>query len=378
MKDERIRRVLARIDVPGEDEARERTWRVVQAAFAEREVAPRGERRLRPLVALAAALALVAAAVSAPGRAVLDDVREAIGVDRAEPALFALPAPGRLLVNSAAGAWIVHADGSKRLLSGYREASWSSHGRFVVASRRDELAALEPDGDVRWKLSRHDVSRPRWGGTRVDTRIAYLSGRELRVVAGDGTGDSVLERRVAPVSPAWRPGSRHVVAYVAARQAVTVADADSRRVLWRRRVTEQPTSLEWSHDGRRLLVGARHQVLLLDGRGRLRWRETPSDATVAAEVTFVPGTHRVTEVRWHGTQTTVFSATGGRTLFTGVGRVTDIAWSPDRRWLLVAWSDADQWVFIRSADVRRIRAVAGISAQFESGRFPALAGWCCR
>ena len=48
---------------------------------------------------------------------------------------------------------------------------------------------------------------PRWTGTAVDTRIAYRSGGDLRVIAGDGSGasDHVIARDVAPVAPAWRP-----------------------------------------------------------------------------------------------------------------------------------------------------------------------------
>ena len=77
----------------------------------------------------------------------------------------------------------------------YREASWSPFGRFVVASRPNELVALTPEGDVRWSLARPNIRFPRWGGTRTDTRIAYLSGDELRVVGGDGKGDRLLDRR---------------------------------------------------------------------------------------------------------------------------------------------------------------------------------------
>jgi hypothetical protein len=67
-----------------------------------------------------------------------------------------------------------------------------------------------------------------------------------------------------------------------------------------------------------------------------------------------------------------------RRVFSGQGVFTGVAWSPDGRWLLVAWEDADQWVFIRSARVSRIRAYSQISSQFESPEaFPVLAGWCC-
>jgi len=65
-----------------------------------------------------------------------------------------------------------------------------------------------------------------------------------------------------------------------------------------------------------------------------------------------------------------------------VGRISSLAWSPNGRWLLLAWRDADQWLFIRSAAVRRVQAVSNISRQFNPGArrepvFPDLGGWCC-
>jgi hypothetical protein len=68
----------------------------------------------------------------------------------------------------------------------------------------------------------------------------------------------------------------------------------------------------------------------------------------------------------------------GRTLFNGVGEVSDLVWAPDGRWLLVGWRSADQWLFIRS-DGKRIRAVSNVSEQFRSrSGFPHVEGWCCR
>ena len=113
-----MRRELERIELPDEHDARERAWSVVQSAFAERQPVERPSRRLRPAVALAVVLAAVAAAFSAPGQAVIDDLREAVGVERAQPALFSLPSSGKLLVASDAGVWVVQQDGSKRLLGG--------------------------------------------------------------------------------------------------------------------------------------------------------------------------------------------------------------------------------------------------------------------
>jgi hypothetical protein len=130
-----VRRELERLDIPGEHERRERAWALVHAAYAEREPQPRARHFVRPLLAAAAIAAVAAAVLSPPGRAVLDRVREAVGVERASQALFELPAAGRVLVTADSGAWVVDFDGSKRRLGDYREASWSPFGRFVVASR---------------------------------------------------------------------------------------------------------------------------------------------------------------------------------------------------------------------------------------------------
>ena len=225
-----MKRELEQLQLPGEHEARERSLAVVRAAYAEHEPQPR-RRSWKPLAAVAVALVGVAGLLSPPGRAVLDDIREAVGVEKAQPALFSLPAPGRLLVTADSGAWVVEEDGSKRLLGPYREASWSPFGRFVVASRANELVALTPDADVRWSLARPDVRFPRWGGTRTDTRIAYLSGGELRVVGGDGKGDRALDTRAASTAPRWRPGPRHLLVYTRRDGTVRLVDTDTGRVL---------------------------------------------------------------------------------------------------------------------------------------------------
>src|SRR5438067_11299308 len=126
----------------------DRAWEVVRRAFEECAPAP-GRRRAGPrlLVACAVAAAAVigAAALSPPGRAVFHRVREAVGIEHAAPALFSLPAPGRLLVVSGAhgGVWLVHDNGLKRRLGAYDDAQWSPHGRFLVATRANQLVALD-------------------------------------------------------------------------------------------------------------------------------------------------------------------------------------------------------------------------------------------
>jgi hypothetical protein len=368
-----VRRALERVDLPGEHEARRRAWEVVQAGFAEREPAARARRLWRPALAFAVVAAVAAAALSPPGRALVDAVRETIGVEGAAPALFELPAEGRVLATSARGVWVVQADGSKRLLGRYREAAWSPFGRFVAVARANELAAVDPaDGELRWSLSRPAVRSPRWTGTRDDTRIAYVSGSELRVVAGDGEGDRVLAPRVAPVAPAWRPGAGFVLAYATPGGVVEVVSAKGRRV-WRSRGALQPVQLAWSDDGSRLLVRERAGVVVLDRRGRVLPRRPLGGTTTAAA--FRPGTRAIAVAVRRGARSDV--VVGQRRVFTGTGTFADLAWSPDGRWLLVGWRDADQWVLVRAAAPRRLEAVASISRQLRATAFPRVEGWCC-
>src|SRR5206468_4648201 len=80
-----------------------------------------------------------------------------------------------------------------QLLGAVGEATWSGHGRFVAATRGFELIAVDLHGRRHWSLAaRAPVHGPRWSPDGF--RIAYLSGRAVRVVAGDGTAD----RLVAP------------------------------------------------------------------------------------------------------------------------------------------------------------------------------------
>jgi hypothetical protein len=307
-----VRRELERLEIPGEHEARERSWRLALVAFGAREGEPRRRSR-RPLVALTAILGVVAGLLSPPGRAVLDELRQVVGVERSQPALFSLPTAGRLLVTADSGAWVVDRDGSKRRLGDYREASWSPFGRYVVASRRDELVALTP-GELRWSLARPDVRYPRWGGTMTDTRIAYLSGGALRVVGGDGKGDRLLDARAAAGAPVWRAGAAHVVVYARGNGSVRAVDADSGEVLDR--------------DAPRSELGR-------------------ADAAVV------------------------------RRLLGPSGRYADPVRSPDGRWLAVGWPEADQLVFLRTRGRKQIRAISNVSRQFRSRTFPTISGWCC-
>ena len=305
-----------------------------------------------------------------PGRAVLDSVRKAVGVEHAQPALFSLPAAGKLLVVSPSGPWVVHADGSRRRLGDWTDASWSPFGRFVVAARENELAALDPQGHVRWTVARPHVRLPRWSGSRTDTRIAYFSGNRLHIVAGDGTGD--VERSgpaaASNVAPTWRPGPHHVLAYVTTRGRVVVVDT-VRGASWQSARYPRPRLLAWAHDGSRLLLVTRDSIVMFAGQRPVLTRVVRG----VVGVSFAPTGDRVALARARD----VLVLDGGRMtrVFAGAGSFTGVAWSPDGRWLLVPWREANQWVFVRVEGRHRIRAVSNVARQF--GGFPRIASWCC-
>jgi hypothetical protein len=369
-----VRRALEHIEIPGEHEARERTWALVRAAYAEREQHPRSRPFVRPLLVACTLAAVVAAALSPPGRAVIESVREAIGVEGAQPALFSLPTGGQVLAVSPGTTWVVQADGSSRLLGPYRDAAWSPFGRFVAATTRLQLAALEPDGVKRWSLARPDVSRATWGGTRTDTRIAYLSGTELHVVAGDGRGDVALidapSLRRSPL--AWKPGRADALAYVVDDVLRVVSTRARGEELWSVRVPPPLVSLDWSDDGTRLLALSRRQLAVF-APGRASSRVSLPRGTVGVAAAFEPRSRSIATVVYSPRLNRSDVRLGARVLFSGTGRFTGLAWSPDAAWLLVPWRDADQWVFVSTDGSRRIRAVSRVSAQFDG--FPRAEGW---
>jgi hypothetical protein len=352
-----LKRALER--TPVEHDAEERAWSVVSAAYAERDhVRVRPRRRLM-LAGVALAAVVVAAAFSSPGRAVVNAVRRTIGISHAAPALFRLPANGRLLVSGGGGAWVVAPDGSKRRLGSYREAAWSPHGLYVIAATSNELAAVEPGtGIVHWSLARPDVSFPRWGGSRTDTRIAYLSRGELRVVAGDGTGDAAVGA-AARVAPAWRPGNRQQLAFVASNGRVRLLGA------WRssRRYADAH-SLLWSPDGKQLLLVTRRElVLFAAASGRARTLHLPG---VSAAAFSTQG--QLALVRRHALL--VLGGEQTRPLFTARVNLQGLVWSPNGRWLLTSLPAADQWIFVGK---RRVLAVSHIARQLGGGA--SLDGW---
>jgi hypothetical protein len=394
VNERRLRKALLATAPPDEIGAQRRAWRVVRTAFGRREPTPWPIRHRRPILAAAVAVAVLAAVASPPGTAVLRAAREAVGTEKvvgipqARPALFSLPAPGRVLVAAPSGVWIVAAGGSRRNLGDYDEATWSPRGLYVGASKRHQLAALTPKGEVRWALSRPLVQHPRWAPSGF--RVAYLSGRNLRVVAGDGTGDERIDG-AQDVAPAWRPGTEHVLAYVDRTGTVNVVATDESQTLWTAAgAATAPAQLEWSADATRLLVvrrlaGARFALVVFDAGGRrLQSLEFPGRVVDAA---FAPGDHRIAVIRRVGQRSELLVVESDtlrrqKVVFSGKGRFRDVAWAPSGRWLLLGWESADQWLFVRSTDVSKIKAVSSLAVQFDPGgsglgNFPRIEGWCC-
>ena len=386
MRNADLRKRLLEVPIPDEHEARARSWEVVRSAFGSRERVPWPRRHARRIVALAAVLALGAAAASPAGRSLVREARKAVAVEPTRDALVSLPAPGRLLVVSAegGGVWLVRSDGSRRRLGDYDDAGWSPRGLFVVATRRNALLAIEPDGDERWSLARRDVAWPRWSPSGY--RIAYHARSGLRIVAGDGTGDRLLDPDGGTAM--WHPRLTHALTYVVSDEIVH-RDVDSGRVLWRRPVGRAGVlELHWTSDGRTLLAVSLRRILVLDDTGRLRrtlrFRRDVINAAVDPRARRLAVHLRRGGPSSYQSEVRLLQLDGAsRQLVAGAGTFGELVWSPDGDWLLVDWRTADQWLFVRTRGQARVRTESDIAAQFprpQDDAAPMLLlsdRWCC-
>lgn len=380
--DDDLRRALQRIQAPDELEGQRRAWPLVRAAFDARETIAWPRRNLRPLLAAAVGVAVLAASFSPPGRALVGSVHDAFTSEvKPKPALASLPAPGPLLVNSKSGPWIVQFDGSKRLLGSWEEASWSPQAKYLVVTRDHRVAAIDPNakGAVRWTVDR--LGRVRSGRWSPDGfRVAYLNGPELRVVVGNGTADGSIRRVVGSTPPAWRPEGEHELAFSTVDGRIELVQTDSAKTTWRTGPGEVPTELVWSEDGKRLLVLGERSLRVLDENGRKLW--SIGLPIGPSGIAFVRKKHRFVMIR--------FSPATGRSdlvllqaeadpgearfLYSAPGDFRSLAISPNGNWLLVGWVNADQWLFLRLS-AAKVQAVSNIGQQF--GSFPAGVSWCC-
>jgi hypothetical protein len=400
MNEERLRALLREEPVPGAAEAERRGLDLVDRAYAERRPARPGLRLPRLAVALAVATLLAALILSPAGAAVRDWVGDVFtaGIHDAEPALTDVPGGGSLLVQSERGPWVVHPDGSRRLLGGYEEATWSPHGLFVAAASGHTLSAIEPDGTPRWSISAAGrIGEPRW--TPSGFRIAYRAGKSLRVERADGTAGTRLASASAAVPPAWYPPGPHLLAYVDAARRLVVAEADTGSTIDAAGASPGVIGLSWSRDGGEILEIARRGAWLRQVRiGKLARSfqlgapdrlDLPATASIRAAA-FAPRgrTAAVLLERRSAagprSEALLIDPSGGpaRRIFAVSGRLTELAWSPDGRRLLLAWPAADQWLFVPTKPGGQLRAIGDVAGVFSPGRgsrapFPRIEGWCC-
>ncbi|MBE2316930.1 hypothetical protein DVA67_013185 [Solirubrobacter sp. CPCC 204708] len=345
MNRDELERALREAEVPDAVAARERARRTVLAAHR-----PSPRRPRLSLVVAAVAVALTALVFSArdtgPARALERRVREVFVAPTPTPTATPAALAGRLLVTDGHELFLLR--GEKRTALGpWRDATWSPRGLFIGVASGSTLAAIEPDGTVRWRLRRPAPVRfPRWapGGLH----IAYRSGGNLRIVYGNGEHDVVAGRGMAPVPPAWRPNHPRTVAWAAQDGAITVEDADTAQRQWWHR--DGPVRhLAWSPDGRRLLVAGRRTVTIHDVATGKRTRTRHAGEVVA--VAWGAGGLAVAALR---AGTTTVSVDGERVL-TAPGRLRDLEWSPDGRRLLAGWPGADHWLVVRGDEVSAVR-----------------------
>ena len=369
--------------LPGEAEAAARSWPVVEAALAERASAGATSsgntpRRLAIRLAVVTVLiAIVLAAILSPaGAAVGDWIGDRFGEShqRETPAFAALPPGGSVLAISRTGAYAIHPNGNTQGLGDFSEAGWSPHGEHVVGVSGRRLIAVDPLGTVKWTLVRRGVHHPAWS-TRLGFAVAYLQDRALRVV--DGTGDPATDRAIrgsaAPVTPAWRPRSDRVLAYITLGGAVEAVDVTTRATLWTAAIPGAPSGLAWSGDGRRLVALAPHSLTVLDRAGQvLRTIPLPG---AARDFVLHPSGERAAVVVGGRVLNVPLSGEQPTPLFQG--NVDGLAWSADGRHLLLGWRDTGQWLLLGPGN--RIRALDDVSRELGSaGGFPRVAGWCCQ
>jgi WD domain, G-beta repeat len=281
-----------------------------------------------------------------------------------------LPAPGRLLVAGDRGLWIVGGDGSPRHLGVWTTGSWSPHAKHIVVASGSTVAAIRPDGKVRWRRTLPaTVADPRWAPNGY--HIAYRAGTRMHVIWGNGINDATLPGRAASAAPAWQPNAPRTLAWARADGTVIVQDAYTGLVLWRHK-GGPVRHLSWSADGKRLLIaGAKHGTVYTLAGGARRLRLARGETLAAAA--FAPIGSRlalavtsggVTRITLHGTKAALAEASE---------RLRSLTWSPDGRWLVAGWeSGAAYLIRARKTDVRSLDDMP----KRLGGRVKTL-GWCC-
>ena len=314
--------------------------------------------------------AAVAAVLSPPGRSVVHSLRQAVGVKQAEPALFSLPARGQLLVSGRGGAWLVPPTG-RSVGSGTTATPLLAARPLLVAARgRTSSPRSIPRASVRWTLARPTPRFPAWTGTRADTRIAYVSGGRLRIVAGDGTGDREIGR-AATGRACVAARRRGAFSRTADGRSAVVYDEAAGRVLRRLSACADEAGLVVGRPPAARLHAAQDPGLR---RRQGRQADDPSDATFDRDAAFAANTREAFAVRAAGNGSSVFSLANGRTLFRGTGGLRPHRVVAERP---LAAGEAGRPQTSGSSSGTGIIEDRGRRGSRPSRRVPRVEDWCC-
>ncbi|MEA2361973.1 MAG: hypothetical protein QOD71_1118 [Thermoleophilaceae bacterium] len=385
----RLHRELHAARPPRAADAERRSWQVVRAAHAARAPIRQRRRGARLALAVGAALAAAALALTPAGARMGDWIDEVVSP---HTSLSSLPTAGRLLVVADGSAWLVSDDGARRQLGAFSDASWSPGGLHVVAARGNELVALDPDGNENWsRPAAGRVTVPRWS-PGYGYRIAYRSGADLYVTAGDNTDNRLLWHGTRPTPPAWKPlppAAEQAVAF-AAGSRVLVVEVDTGRVLGRTPPGPTPREIWWAEGGRRLVTVTSRSVRVHGPHGRLlRTVDLPPGFTSAGSAVAPRGRRLAVIAQATGDRSTsrlllirLDRPAPPRSVFSAGGAFEGLTWSIDGSLLVVGVPAADQWLFVRPKGSMGLESVQPIREKFEGGReprrgtFPRPAGWC--
>jgi hypothetical protein len=388
----RLRGELRGARPPRAAAAERRAWHVVRAAHAARAPVRARHRFARLAAAVAAAVVAAALALTPAGAKMGDWIDDVVNPapEATRSSLSSLPAAGRLLVVADSGAWLVHDDGRRRRLGGFSDATWSPGGRFVAAARGRELIALDPLGHERWaRPASGRVSVPRWSTDGY--RVAYRSGRDLRVATGDNADDWLLAHATASTPPAWKPlpePARQVLAFAAGGR-VRIVQVDTGHELGQTPLEPTPREIWWADGGRRLVTVGSRAVRIHGSRGQLlRTVELPPGSRAVGSA--VPrGGRRLAVIATRGSASSLFvlrldRAAPPRSLFSARGEFAGVTWSIDGSLIVVGLPQADQWLYVRPRGAGAPESVGRIRHWFQGGleprrgTFPRPAGWCYR
>jgi hypothetical protein len=176
---------------------------------------------------------------------------------------------------------------------------------------------------------------------------------------------------MAPVAPAWRPTDPHTIAWAGRDGSVTVEDADTAKVLWTFG-TGTVRRLAWSADGRELLAGGRRWYTVFNVvTGKRDQTRVPRGSSLVAAA-YAPRGSRLATAVYDGRETSV--SLDGSVALSAPGRLSDLVWSPDAKWLLAGWPGADHWLIVRASGASS-STVSGVRHRF--GASARIRGWCC-